>query len=91
MSYLLAVPAHNVPKSTSTAAATVASTCSTTPLFKDIGLWAVPGHMPRYIAQIANWLILTITSEVTSFPAVLAGLFVGAVCSHVTLFEAVVT
>lgn len=77
MPHLLAVPTHNVPKPAATSVeptttaeptattaeptATTTEPTTTTSVLEHITLWAVSSHMPRYIAHIADRLVLTIT------------------------------
>nr|CAN63952.1 hypothetical protein VITISV_020990 [Vitis vinifera] len=82
MTHLVAAPADNISK---TSVAT-----PTTPLSKNLGLWALPSHMPSYVAQVANWFILTVTCYVASLPAVLACLIICTVSCNMTLLVAVI-
>ena len=84
MAHLLAVPTYNVPITTAT------KTTTTSALIKNVALRAFPRHVTRYITQVADGIILTITCQVTSLPAVLACLVICAVCSKMALLVAVI-
>lgn len=91
VAHLVAAPTDHITisniSSTTTATITTATTASLT---KRITLWALSSHMPSYIAQIADRLILTIACYVACFPAILACFVIGTVCCNVPRLVAIV-
>lgn len=93
VAHLVAAPTDHITISNISSAATATATATitaTTSLTKRITLWALSSHMPSYIAQIADRLILTIACYVACFPAILACFVIGTVCCNVPWLVAIV-
>lgn len=82
---LLAVPTYNISITTATT-----TTNTGTPISKNIAFWTLSSHVPRYIAQIADGLIRTITCQVTCLPTIVARFLISAVSRKMALLIAVV-
>jgi len=82
VAHLIACTANHIPI---TAITTPASS-----VWKTISPCALPCHMPRNVAQVADRLILTVTCHVASFPAVLTCFIICAVSSKMPWLVAIV-
>lgn len=87
MTHLITVPTNHIAV---TATATTEATTTSTTGPNHITLWALTGHMTRYIAQVANRLVLTVPGQVACLPAVFACLIVCTISSKMALFVTVV-
>lgn len=85
VAHLIAAPTDHITMSNISS-----TTTTTTSLTKRITLWALSSHVPSYIAQIADRLILTIACYVAWFPAILACFVVGTFCCNVPRLVAIV-
>lgn len=85
VAHLLAVPTHDI------SVTTTAGSPTPTSVSHSMGFRACPGNMPRYVAEVADWVIRAVSGNVACLPTIVACLLVGAVGSNVTLLVAVIT
>lgn len=83
MTHLIACAADNI--------AVTATAAPSSPFCQNFSLGALPGNMARYIAQVADGFIPTLTGQVACLSTVVAGLLICAVNSNMALLVAVVT